>query len=266
MPTMVICEPGACHDGSLTRMLALADAAKDAGADVFKVQFWSNPERLAQRRRATGYYRDAYWRYRVPEDWLEPVRNRCRQNGLTLGMTVYLPEDARVAERFADVLKVASFEAEATDLLDALEPAVTQQRPLVISLGMGARRDRARPWTFYLRCVSAYPAPVEALNLRQLWPDADREVPDGLSDHTDPALTWTGALAVAAGAWIVEAHLRLDDTDPQNPDAPHAMPPLQFREYVRHIRFAERCLGTGFPTSGPLPCEAAMAQFKVRDR
>lgn len=267
MHTTVIVEPGACHDGLLTRMLQLVDAAADAKADAFKPQFWSDPDRLASRRRATDAYRDLYRRYGVPLSWLPPVVGRCRAHRLRFGLSIYLPEDVEMAVRLGvDFLKVASFEAEAADLTDRMAPYLQQSMPLYVSLGMGARRPaftpRALRHVYWLHCVSAYPAPVEALGLRRL--QRMREAYDGFSDHSDPMLTWTGALAVAAGASVVEAHLRLDGTSPENPDAPHAMTPQQFAEYVRHIRFAEACLGDVQHHDRMHPCEAEMAQFRVR--
>jgi sialic acid synthase SpsE len=269
--TLVIVEPGSCHDGVLNRLLALAEEAAAAEADVFKMQYWSDPDALADRRRVPDYYRKLYRQYRPNPGWLDAAKLRCIRLGLRLGVTVYLPQDVPLVAQVADVFKVASFEAEARDMFAALRPFIGIQpgkglRPLVVSLGMGARWPDLPDHTnaIYLKCVSAYPAPVEALHLSHLWPHDERGPFDGLSDHTDPALTWTGALAVAAGARTVEAHLRLDDTDPLNPDSPHAMTPRQFCDYVRHIRFAESCVGDPDDyTVGVLPCEEPMARFKV---
>ena len=83
---------------------------------------------------------------------------------------------------------------------------------------------------------------------------------DGLSDHSRHR--WMGALAVAAGAEIIEAHLRLDDTDPENPDFATAFTPAEFADYVRNIRFAEAALGDG--QKRLQDCERPMAEYRVR--
>jgi N-acetylneuraminate synthase/N,N'-diacetyllegionaminate synthase len=77
----------------------------------------------------------------------------------------------------------------------------------------------------------------------------------GLSDHTTSTLT--GALAVAAGATIVEKHIRLHDTSQDCPDYPHSLCANEwsgpvgdvslhhfntFKQYVSNIREAERAL------------------------
>jgi N,N'-diacetyllegionaminate synthase len=119
---------------------------------------------------------------------------------------------------------------------------------------------------YTLACVSAYPAPIDDLHLRRFRPSRDRHVPTcGLSDHSPAGELLTGALAVAAGAMMLERHLRLDDTDPENPDAPHACSPAQFRGYVELVRLAERALGPrDVPSTGTvMPSETAMARYRV---
>jgi sialic acid synthase SpsE len=117
------------------------------------------------------------------------------------------------------------------------------------------------PGVDFLHCVSAYPTPVEQLNLAVLRETDDHcAIWSGLSDHTTHPLV--GALAVAAGARIIEAHLKLDDTDPQNPDAPHARTPTAFADYVRNIRFAKAVMGDG--VKRVMPSEAAMLPYRVQ--
>jgi N,N'-diacetyllegionaminate synthase len=272
--TLVIAEIGSNHDNDLSKAIALVDAASDAGANVVKIQYWSNPTLLADRRKVPVHYREIYQHYAMPAHWLAKLREACTLKRIKFGITTYLPVDVPRTAAIADVLKIASFEAEARDLLDAhVQPVVNHYRPLIISLGMGAHRQPYCQFNGkerYLHCVSAYPAPLEALNLAALWErprhlKTYEQEPDGFSDHSDPAHTWTGALAVAAGATIIEAHLRLEDTDARNPDAPHAMNPQAFREYVRHIRFTERCVGTVPDGHDVLPCEEPMAAYRVRN-
>jgi sialic acid synthase SpsE len=81
----------------------------------------------------------------------------------------------------------------------------------------------------------------------------------GLSDHTADPLT--GALAVALGAKWVEAHVRLSDTDPANPDFPAALGPGGAKLYVANVRKAEAMLGRG--DKRPDPAEAAMLKYRV---
>lgn len=266
--TYVIAEAGACHDGAWKKAVGLVEEAQRAGADAVKFQWTSDPARMAARRHAPQY-QDVYARYLV---WAPPLQmgalaRAARTVGLDFMCSVYLPEDVPVVAKHVKTFKVASFEAEDAALLAAHVPFLEADRGarLLVSQGLGA----ASPWSHFpkalwsqvqtMHCVSAYPAPVDEMNLRVLrWGGRP-----GLSDHTDPAFTWTGALAVAAGATILEAHLRLDETDTANPDWAHAMSPRQFAEYVKHVRFAERALGHGDNGMRAQPSEAAMAAYKV---
>src|SRR5262245_53584942 len=108
-PTFVIAEPGSCHDGRCEGLLQLADLAAEAGADAFKVQYWSSAERLAERRRAPAY-RTLYEHYRMPVEWFEPVAEFCRGRGLELLATCYLPEDVATVAPYVSRFKIASFE------------------------------------------------------------------------------------------------------------------------------------------------------------
>lgn len=255
MRTTVIAEAGSCHDGSINKALRLIEVAKAQGADVVKFQFWSDPDRFASRRHA-DVYRDVYRRYAVPEPWLALLHNHAVHHAIEFMCTAYMPEDVCVIARFVNRFKIASFEASDTQFILAHAPF---DKDVIISTGMmngrsgQFRSDRVK----YLHCVSSYPAPIDQLNLGVI---AAYDL-DGFSDHSDPAFTWTGALAVSAGARIIEAHLKLDETSLHNPDAPHAMNPRAFKEYVRHVRFAETCAGNGVKSIQP--CEHDMTAFRV---
>jgi sialic acid synthase SpsE len=61
----------------------------------------------------------------------------------------------------------------------------------------------------------------------------------GLSDHTESTLT--PALAVAAGATIIEKHFTLSKRLP-GPDHPFALEPIELKEMIQCIKFAERSI------------------------
>jgi N,N'-diacetyllegionaminate synthase len=102
-----------------------------------------------------------------------------------------------------------------------------------------------------LHCVSAYPAPISEMNLRA--------VGRGLSDHSRNLLT--GAVAVGAGARIIETHYRLDTCHPTNPDYAVAFTPAEFTQYVKNIRDAEAMMGDGVKKRQP--CEEWAVPYRV---
>jgi sialic acid synthase SpsE len=146
------------------------------------------------------------------------------------------------------VVKIAS-----PDLVNRLllERAASLGRPLIVSAG-AASKDEIRlmqEWMSQwcagyalLHCVSSYPTPIDEANLCWIGEIArEFDVPTGYSDHTREIAS--GAMAVAAGAVIVEKHLTYDRTA-QGPDHSASADPGQFAEYVRMIRMAKRLRGT----------------------
>lgn len=286
----VIADIGACHDNDVVKMSEAIFAAKRAGCDAIKFQWTSHPALMASRRGSAlaDGYATIYARYLAWEKYLHrDLAARCAETGIDYMCTVFLPSDVAVVAPLVSRFKVASFESLDGAMLSAhsgygkqliigtgMADDVTLARALDVHSWPNRTRERLAQYGSLLgeikllQCVSAYPAPLSDLNLSLLWKseiygDSDVIVEfDGLSDHTDPSETLTGALAVAAGATIVEAHLRLPNTDPKNPDYAHAMTPPQFAEYVRLIRLAERCLGDGKKRARE--SEAPMLRYRVQ--
>lgn len=274
--TYVIAEAGSCGDAQLPKMLSLIDDAKAVKADAVKFQWTSDAQTMALRRgraKRDGY--ESIYRHHLqwPYEWHDELASHCDSVGIDYLCTVYLADDIKAVSEYVSAFKVASFEAQDFDFIQA-HARECCSRPLFISTGMCSKREINRLWreavlphglencVKLLHCVSAYPAPFNELNLRVLrprryglWKFA------GFSDHSLPALTHTGALAVVAGAEIIEAHLRSDDTSPDNPDHDHAMTTDQFLAYVAQIRMVEKALGTG--KKERQTCEAVMTQYRV---
>jgi sialic acid synthase SpsE len=102
-----------------------------------------------------------------------------------------------------------------------------------------------------LHCCSAYPSPIEALNLcvidtlRARYP-----VNIGYSSHS--VSPWPALCAVARGATMIEAHLTLDRCL-WGSDQSASLEPEAFRKLVEEIRTCEVALGDGIKKLEP--CE-----------
>ena len=251
----VIAEVAGCHDGDQDKAARLIELAADIGSDACKFQWLSSPERLVERRGAPEYL-VAYRTLAFPRDWLPALKHLCDAARIEFMVTVYLPEDVDTIAPYVERFKVASFEGEIGDLSSAL---VRHRKPVLYSTGMnmiqcpvGDGYQRIQR----LHCVSAYPAPLDEMNLAVL-----REPSYvGLSDHSRHL--WTGALAIAAGARVVEFHVRLQDTEPTNADFAVAFAPEEARAYVANLRLAERMLGDG--RKRVMPCEKPFLRYRVR--
>jgi N-acetylneuraminate synthase/N,N'-diacetyllegionaminate synthase len=94
-----------------------------------------------------------------------------------------------------------------------------------------------------LHCISSYPTPAASANLCWIRELAERfDVAVGFSDHTTELMG--GALAVAAGAVIVEKHLTYD-CKAAGPDHAASFDPDDFGDYVSLIRLAGEMRGGG---------------------
>ena len=261
MSAFVVAEAAGCHDGDLRKALRLVRLAHEVGADAVKFQWLSSPERLAARRRALKYL-PAYRTLAFPLAWFPLLASFCDAVGVEFMCTAYLPEDVPTVAEYVRRFKVSSFEALDRHFVCS---HAEFRKPLIISAGMGADvrgvlraygaaygAAAAEARVDVLYCVSAYPCPTDQICLRKL--RFGGVIYGGLSDHTRHPLT--GAVAVAAGARIVEFHARLEDTSTGNADFAVARPPAEAAEYVRNIRAAEELLGR--EDGGMAPAEVGM--------
>lgn len=263
---LVIAEIGVNHDGSVERALDMVRAAADAGADAVKVQVFV-AERLMHKSARFAEYQvgrtDAsdpvamLKQYELDDAALARIAAEATKRGLMTIATPFSPEDVpRVVAMGAAALKIAS-----PDIVNALllHHACETRLPMIVSTGAATAEeiDSAVRWLkprcaslVVLHCISSYPTSADEANLRWIVDLSRFGVPVGYSDHTDQL--FAGAMAVSAGARIVEKHLTYDTTA-AGPDHSASFDGEQFEEYVGLIRIAERMLGS--PGRVVLDCE-----------
>lgn len=114
-----------------------------------------------------------------------------------------------------------------------------------------AGRDALRDTVILLHCVTEYPAPPAAVNLRAMDTMAAAfGLPVGYSDHT--LGIEISLAAVARGAAVIEKHFTLDRSLP-GPDHAASLEPAELGQLVSGIRNVERALGS--PSKGPASVE-----------
>lgn len=233
MPSpFVIAEFGSCHEGDLDKAIEGIRVAKEAGADAWKCQFWSSPERMRERRKIQA---PAYETGSLKAEWLEPLMKAAHNSGLKFSASVFLPEDIDTLSPYLDYWKVSSFEARDRDLTRL----IPRDRQLFISTGMMTEHELSYipNRAIRLHCVSAYPCLIDEANLGAI------ERGHGYSDHTKSV--FTGAFAVSAGANYLEVHYRLNGTSQSCPDYPVSLSPEGLVQYVALARTAYRMRGDG---------------------
>ncbi|TAL10162.1 MAG: N-acetylneuraminate synthase [Nitrospirae bacterium] len=260
-PVFIIAEAGVNHNGDLKRAFKLVDAAAKAGADAVKFQTFSTDRLVTSRSPKAKYQRKTtkagesqhamLKKLELSRDDHRALKLRAEKHGLLFLSTPFDRESADLLEKLGvSASKVGS--GELTDL-PLLKHIAGKGRPMLISTGMSWPKEVAQAVRTVreaglneialLHCVSAYPAPVEDVNLLAM--DAMRRtfnVPVGYSDHTEGIQV--AVLAVAGGACIIEKHLTLDRKLP-GPDHRMSLEPKEFAAMVRNIRETEKILGNG---------------------
>lgn len=258
--TYIVAELSANHGHKLENALASVRAAKAAGADAIKIQtytadtitldcdkpdFQVNSGTMWDGVTLYNLYKEAY----TPWEWHKAIFEEAKRVGIDCFST---PFDKTAVDFLEDlgnpIYKIASFEI--TDI-PLIEYAASKHKPMVISTGIATPDDIqlaldackrvGNEDVTLLHCVSAYPAPMELVNLRTMMDMAARYgVRVGLSDHTmgaDVAIA-----AVALGATMVEKHFILD-RNIGGPDAAFSMQQDEFAAMVQSIRNVEKALG-----------------------
>ena len=285
----VIAEIGVNHDGDAERAAQLIRAAAEAGADAVKFQLF-RPERLLSREAGLAAYQDGQAegvrelleKLRLDAPQLATLRRVATDAGLLFLVTPFSPADVADLEWIGvDGVKIASPDAVNRPLLEA---AAGLGRPMLISTGT-CELDELQPAAGFargdavggpaggvdvaknrgaetaasfvsgalLQCVSAYPTPDREAALGGIGVLRRRfDVAVGYSDHT--AALDTGALAVAAGACLLEKHLT-HDRGAVGPDHAASVEPAQLAEYVRAARRAAAMLGPVVKTCGAVEAD-----------
>jgi len=130
----------------------------------------------------------------------------------------------------------------------------------------GEGREALQRHVTLLHCVTQYPAPAEAVNLRAMDTMAQAfGLPVGYSDHT--LGIEMPIAAVARGASVIEKHFTLDRTMP-GPDHSASLEPDELKQMVRAIRNIEAGLGSArkLPTPDELLNRAVARRSIVANR
>lgn len=250
---MVVAEIGVNHDGDPGRARELIEAAAAAGADAVKFQLF-RPERLLSSRAELASYQDGQAEdpgallagLTLSGEQMRGLAAVARAAGLGFWVTPFSLADVAELEAIGiDGVKIASPDAVNTPLLSA---ATALERPMLISTGtcdleeLGPAAEYAqRSGGALMQCVSAYPTPEKDAGLGGIAALRARYGGAvGYSDHT--AAEDTGALAVAAGACVLEKHLTYR-RDAVGPDHAASIEPSGFARYVAAARRAAVMLG-----------------------
>lgn len=277
MRTLIIAEAGVNHNGDPELARQLVDVAAQAGADIVKFQTFK-AERLVTTTAAKAQYQvrssgeqetqfEMLSRLELSHVMHLDLMARCAQQSIQFLSTGFdIPSLDMLAELGMRCVKVPS--GEITNL-PYLRHVGRYRLPVLLSTGMSdleevavalevlVRAGTARGDITVLHCSTAYPTPMQDVNLRAMQ-TLGRElgVQVGYSDHT--AGFEVAIAAVALGATVIEKHFTLSRELP-GPDHKASLEPAELRAMVTAIRNIEQAMGDGIKR----PCPSEIKNLPV---
>lgn len=258
---LLVAEIGINHNGDIALAEQIIHAAAEAGADAVKFQNYRTEDFLSDHtltysytsrgREITEAQFDMFKRCELSFADLVRLRTCCDSVGVQFFSSPTSEEGINALRSIGTAwLKNGS------DYLGHL-PLIRHMAqtgiPTILSTGMATEEEVAKAVAAFrnaggqdlvlLACTSAYPAPMDSINLRRVNTLAQKfGCPAGFSDHT---AGWEAAVAaVCLGACMVEKHFTIDRQLP-GPDQSFSSNPAEFSELVRRVRIAEQMLGNG---------------------
>jgi pseudaminic acid synthase len=259
-PTLIVAELSANHKQDIELAKDTIHAIKEAGADAVKLQtytpetitincdndcFWIKQGTLWDGKTLYELYQEAY----TPWEWHYELKELAEKLGLIFFST---PFD-KTAVDFLEELNVPAYKIASFEITDIplIEYAASKGKPMIISTGIATLCDIqeavetcrrvGNDQIILLKCTSAYPAPLEEVNLKTIPNMAVTfNCIVGLSDHTLGISV--PIAAVALGAKVIEKHFILS-RNLKTPDKEFSLTPDEFREMVKAIREVEKALG-----------------------
>jgi N-acetylneuraminate synthase len=257
----VVAELTTNHFGDRNRLERMIRAAAGAGADFVKLQKRNVETFYTQEQLASPYrspFGTSFADYRqaleLSRDDFDLVDRLCRELGIGwFASLLDKPSFEFMLQFEPQIVKLPSTISEHTDYLDFV--ASRYQAGVVLSTGMTDQAYERWVLQTFTRCNrlymmqanSAYPTPLDDCNIgvvRHYYKlsQSDARIVPAYSSHDFGAKA--SAMAVAAGARMVEKHVKLGNTEWAHFDAVAVdLTTPKFREYVDAVREAEMIVG-----------------------
>ncbi len=263
MSTYIIAEAGINHNGSLDNAFQLIDTAVAAGVDAIKFQTYVTAEvmtfsapKAAYQLQNTDNQETQYEMAKKCElsfEEHEKLQQYCATKHIDFLSTPFdLLSIDMLVKLGLNIFKIPSGEITNYPYLKKMGGL---NKEIIMSTGMATMEEvetalsvitnagTEKTSITLLHCTSAYPAPIDEVNLQAIASMKNRfKTRVGYSDHTigiDVAIA-----AVALGAEVIEKHITLDKKLP-GPDHAISLEKDELWSMVHSIRRIEQALGNG---------------------
>ena len=257
---IIIAEIGVNHNGSLKIAKKLVDGAKKAGADIVKFQVYKTKFLVSKKTPLAKYQKkntqkkivdqfDLLKKYELSEKNIIFLINYCKKKKIEFMATPFDRESLKIIKNNVKRIKISSADIDNFELINSVRQLKKQ---IILSTGLSNFNEIKKTTNFLIKkgykknkiillhCTSAYPVPVDEINLKSINFLKSKGFEVGFSDHTagnDAAIA-----AVALGAKVIEKHITLNKKM-SGPDHKASADINQFKELVKSIRTTEIALG-----------------------
>ena len=256
----VVVEMSGNHQGSLKGAKKFINTAIKYGADIIKFQVYT-PDTITLNTKKKDFlvnsgdkwkkYNNLYSLYKkayTPWTWIETLTKILNKKKISWFATPFDITSVNFLKKLkCPAYKIAS--PEITDL-NLIEKIASMNKPILLSTGLATIADidlaiktikKKHNKFAILKCVSAYPTPMNELNLRGINLLKNRyKCPVGFSDHTIGDLA--AKVAVSLGATIVEKHFKVDG-DKNSIDNYFSMKLSKLKKFKKGLNNIQICLG-----------------------
>ena len=226
-PPMIIAELGLNHNGDINMAKELIASANECGADIAKLQTYSDDGRVSQTAKSAKYadktleMEETTWemfkRYQLSTEDHLALFEYAKNVGIPVIST---PFDEKSVDFLFDLgveaYKVASFDIVNLTLLRYI---ASKQKPIILSTGMSSLANveealdaiavEGNENVILLHCVSSYPCSPLDVNLKVMKTLKNAfDLPVGYSDHTIGNLI--ANVAISLGANVIEKHFTIN--------------------------------------------------------
>jgi len=260
-PVFIIAELSGNHNQNFELAVEMIKAAKEAGADAVKIQTYT-PETITMdcdselfqvREKEVWGAETLYQIYQknyTPWEW-QPKLKKIAED---LGLIFFSAPFDYTAVDFLEEMNVPAYKIASYEISDIplIEYIASKGKPVFMSTGLATIEEiteavevckkQGNNQIILLKCVSAYPTPLEDVNLKVI-PDLKDKYGcvTGLSDHTLGISV--PVASVALGAEVIEKHFVLDKSIGKVDTVHCSLDAQEFKEMVKSVREAEKALG-----------------------
>jgi pseudaminic acid synthase len=256
----VIVEMSGNHQGSLNGAKKFINTSIKSGADIIKFQVYTpdtitlnvkNKDFLVKADSKWSKHKNLYSLYKkacTPWSWIEELTKILNKKKIAWFAS---PFDI-TAVNFLEKLKCPAYKIASPEITDVclIEKIASMNKPILLSTGVATIEDidlaikiikKKHDKFAILKCVSAYPAPINELNLKGINLLKKRyKCAVGYSDHTMGDLA--SKVAVSLGATIIEKHFKMDG-DKKSIDQHFSMNLAKLKKFKKELYNIQTSLG-----------------------